>query len=61
MLLLYLLSPSLYGGGAMQPWISVVALVDMWTDSCQQDTLNQSAMQAPISLLSVSCPSSAGS
>lgn len=54
-LLLSLLS-LLYVGGAMQPRIRFVALADMWTDSCQQDALNQSAMQAHISLLPLGCP-----
>lgn len=56
MLLLYLLSSLLYGGGAKQTWISVVALADRWTDSCQHDALNQSGMHVRIALLSVSCP-----
>lgn len=55
MLLLSLLS-LLYVGGAMRPWIRFVALADMWTDSCQQDVLNQSAVQAHISPLPLGCP-----
>lgn len=58
-LLLSLSPPLLYVGGAMQPWIRFVALADMWTDSCQQDVLNQSGMQARISPLPLSCPWSA--
>lgn len=34
-------------GAIMQSWIMCVPLADMWTDSCQQDVLNQSAVQAP--------------
>lgn len=48
-------------GGAMQRWIRFVALADMCTDSCQQDVLNQSSMQARISLLPLGCPWLAGS
>lgn len=55
-LLLASLSPSLYAGGATQPWIRLVALADMWTDSCQQHELNQSARQARASLLPLGCP-----
>lgn len=55
MLLLSLLSLLLYVQGAMQPRIRFVALADMWTDSCQQDMLNQSAAQACISL-PLGCP-----
>lgn len=36
MLLLPLLSLSMYVWGAMWPWIRFVALADIWTDSCQQ-------------------------
>lgn len=40
----------------MKPWIRLVALADMWTDSCQQDALNQRSMQACISPLPLAVP-----
>lgn len=59
--LLLLLSPLLGVGGAMQPWITVVASAAIWRGSCQQDVLNQSTMQVRIPLQPLSCPWSKGS